>query len=94
MSSPLELGVTKDLDKSIMVQLDTASTCNTLPDKIAQLLIPLGQTKKTILLSAKQRYSPMTTLSSNLWVNCKPLLLSGLDYANLGLVKIPADEFN
>ena len=86
--------MTKDLNKSIMVQLDTASTCNTLPDKIAQLLIPLGQTKKTILLSAKQRYSPMTTLSSNLRVNCKPLLLSGLDYANLGLVKIPADEVN
>ena len=35
LSSPLELGVTKDLDKSIMVQLDTASICNTLPDKIA-----------------------------------------------------------
>ena len=77
-----------------MVQLDTASICNTLPDKIAQLLIPLGQTKKTILLSAKQPYSPMTTLSSNLWVNCKRLLLSALDYANLGLVKIPADEVN
>ena len=40
------LGVTKDLNKSIMVQLDSASTCNTLPDKIAQLLIPLGQRKK------------------------------------------------
>ena len=90
----MELGVIKDLNKSIMVQLDTASTCNTLPDKIAQLLIPLGQTKKTILLTAKQPYSPMTTLSSNLWVNCKPLLLSGLDCANLGLVKIPADEVN
>ena len=90
----MELSVTKDLNKPIMVQLDTASTCNTLPDKIAQLLIPLGQTKKNILLSAKQRYSPITTLSSNLWVNCKPLLLSGLDYANLGLVKIPADEVN
>ena len=36
----------------------------------------------------------MTTLSSNLWVNCKPLLLSSLDCANLGLVKIPADEVN
>ena len=40
----MELGVTKDLNKSIMMQLDTASTCNTLPDKIAQLLILLGQT--------------------------------------------------
>ena len=73
----MELGVTKDLNKSIMLQLDTASTCNTLPDKIAQLLIPLGQTKKTILPTAKQPYSPMTTLSSNLWVKCKPPLLSG-----------------
>ena len=73
----MELSVTKDLNKPIMVQLDTASTCNTLPDKIAQLLIPLGQTKKTILPTAKQPYSPMTTLSSNLWVKCKPLLLSG-----------------
>ena len=36
----------------------------------------------------------MTTLSSNLWVNCKPLLPSGLECANLGLVKIPADEVN
>ena len=70
MSSPLELGVTKDLNKSIMVQLDTASICNTPPDKIAQSLIPPGQTKKTILLSAKQPYSPMTTPSSNLWVIC------------------------
>ena len=73
----MELSVTKDLNKPIMVQLDTASTCNTLPDKIAQLLIPLGQTKKTILPTTKQPYSPMTTLSSNLWVKCKPLLLSG-----------------
>ena len=67
MFSLLELGVTKDLNKSIVVQLDTASMCNTLPDKIDQLLIPPGQ---TILLSAKQPYSPMTTLGSNLWVNC------------------------
>jgi len=29
--SHLKLGVTKDLIKSIRVQLDTASTCNTLP---------------------------------------------------------------
>ena len=53
-----------------MVQLDTASICNMLPDEIAQYFIPPGQTKKTILFSAKQPYSPMTTLGSNLWVNC------------------------
>ena len=49
----MELGVTKDLNKSIIVQLDTDSTCNTLPDKIAQLLIPLGQTKKNYLTHNK-----------------------------------------
>ena len=40
--SHLKLGVTKDLTKSIRVQLDTASTCNTLPEKLAQSLIPEG----------------------------------------------------
>ena len=49
MSDPfmasLELGVTKDINKAIMVQLHTASTCNTLPDEIAQSLIPMGRTK-------------------------------------------------
>ena len=45
LSSPLELGVTKDINKAIMVQLHTASTCNTLPDEIAQSLISMGRTK-------------------------------------------------
>ena len=82
MSSPLELGVTKDLNKSIMVQLDTASICNTLPDKIAQLLIPLRQTKKNYLTLSK------ATLFAydNTWLKPMGKLL--------GLVKIPADEVN
>ena len=37
--SHLKLGLTKDLTKSIRVQLDTASTCNTLPERLAQSLI-------------------------------------------------------
>ena len=41
--SYLKLGVTRDLTKSIRVQLDTASTCNTLPERLAQSLIPRGQ---------------------------------------------------
>ena len=41
--SHLNLGVTKDLTKSIRVQLDTAFTCNTLPERLAQSLIPRGQ---------------------------------------------------
>ena len=41
--SHLKLGVTRDLTKSIRVQLDTASTCNTLPERLAQSLIPRGE---------------------------------------------------
>ena len=41
--SHLKLGVTRDLTKSIRVQLDTASTCNTLPERLAQSLIPRRQ---------------------------------------------------
>ena len=47
--SPLEIDVTKNLTKSIMAQLDTASTCNKPPKNIAQLLIPLGHTMKNYL---------------------------------------------
>ena len=72
-----------------MVQLHTASTCNTPPDEIAQSLIPLWQ---TISPTAKRLYSPMKTLSSNLWVKGKPLHLFSSDCANKALVKIPADE--
>jgi len=41
--SHLKLGVTKDTTKSIRVQLDTASTCNTLPENLALSLIPPGR---------------------------------------------------
>ena len=74
LSSPSELGVTKDLNKSIMVQLDTTSTCNTPPDRIAQSLIPLGQTKKPISPTAKQPYMPMTTLSCGEAFLCSKLI--------------------
>jgi len=40
---PLKLGVTKGMTKSIRMQLDTASTCNTLPQNLALSLIPPGQ---------------------------------------------------
>ena len=51
--SHLKLGVTKDLTKSIRVQLDTASTCNTLPERLAQSLIPRGQKITNYLTSSK-----------------------------------------
>ena len=51
--SPLEIDVTKDLNKSIMVLLDTASTCNKPPKIIAQSLIPLGHTMKNYLTHSK-----------------------------------------
>ena len=51
--SHLKLGVTKDLTKSIRVQLDTASTCNTLPEQISQSLIPPGQKITNYLTPSK-----------------------------------------
>ena len=51
--SPLEIDVNKDLNKSIMVLLDTTSTCNKPPKKIAQSLIPLGHTMKNYLTHSK-----------------------------------------
>ena len=51
--SPLEIDVTKDLKKSIMVLLDTTSTCNKPPKKIAQSLIPIGHTMKNYLTHSK-----------------------------------------
>ena len=63
-----------DMNKSIMVQLNTTSTCNTPPDKILQSLIPLGQTKKTISPTAKQPYSTMTTLSCGEVFLCSKLI--------------------
>ena len=51
--SPLEIDVTKDLNKSIMVLLDTASTCNKPLKKIAQSLIPLEHTMKNYLTHSK-----------------------------------------
>ena len=51
--SHLKIGVTKDLTKSIRVQLDTASTCNTLPERFAQSLIPRGQKITNYLTPSK-----------------------------------------
>ena len=51
-----------------------------------------GRRFKTISPTAKQLYSPMKTLSSNLWVKGKPLHLFSSDCAKLALTKIPADE--
>ena len=51
--SHLKLGVTKDVTKSIRVQLDIASTCNTLPEKLALSLIPPGQKIKDILTPSR-----------------------------------------
>ena len=41
--SHLKLGLTKNMTKSIRIQLDTASTCNTLPQNLALSLIPPGK---------------------------------------------------
>ena len=68
--SHLKLGVTKDLTKSIRVQLDTASTCNTLPEKLAQSLIPRGQkitnyltpSKATLFTYDNSKLTPMGKL--------------------------------
>ena len=38
--SHLKLGLTKDMTNSIRIQLDTTSTCNTLPENLALSLIP------------------------------------------------------
>ena len=41
--SYLKLGLTMDMAKSNRIQLDTASTCNTLPESLALSLIPPGR---------------------------------------------------
>ena len=67
--SHLKLGVTKDMPKSIRVQLDIASTCNTLPENLALSLIPPRRRLKITSLLVEQCYSPMTALNSHLWAN-------------------------
>ena len=49
----LKLGMTKDLTKSIKVELDTAFTCNTLPERLAQSLIPCRQKITNYLTPSK-----------------------------------------
>ena len=61
--SHLIISLTKDLTKSIRVQLDTACTCNTIPEKIAQSLISPRQKLKNCLTPSKQ---PLFTYD-----NCK-----------------------
>ena len=51
--SHLKLGVTKDTTKSMRVQLDTASTCNTLPENLALSLIPPGRKIKDYLTPSR-----------------------------------------
>ena len=51
--SHLKLGVTKDMTKSIRVQSDTASTCNTLPENLAVSLIPPGRKIKDYLTPSR-----------------------------------------
>ena len=51
--SHLKLGVTKDTTKSIRVQLDTASTCNTLPENLALSSIPPGRKIKDYLTPSR-----------------------------------------
>ena len=68
--SHLKLGVTKDLTKSIRVQLDTASTCNTLRERLSQSLIPRGQkitnhltpNKATLFTYDNSKLTPMGEL--------------------------------
>ena len=56
LCSPLEIDVTKDLNKPIMVLLDTASTCNKPPKKLLNHWSLLGTRWKTISPTAKQPY--------------------------------------
>ncbi|CAH3139379.1 unnamed protein product [Pocillopora meandrina] len=65
---------------------------STTPHKIQEARPWGGRRSKTISPTAKQPYSLMKTLTSNLWVKGKPLHLFSSDYAKLTLVKIPADE--
>ena len=68
--SHLKLGVTKDLTKSIRVQLNTASTCNTIPERLTQSLIPRGQkianyltpSKATLFTYDNSKLTPMGKL--------------------------------
>ena len=68
--SHLRLGVTKDLTKSIRVQLNTASTCNTIPERLTQSLIPRGQkianyltpSKATLFTYDNSKLTPMGKL--------------------------------
>ena len=68
--SHLKPGVIKDLTKSIRVQLDTASTSNTLPERLAQSLIPRGQKitndltryKATLFTDDNSKLTPMGRL--------------------------------
>ena len=50
--SHLKLGLTKDMTKSIRI-LDTASTCNTLPQKLALSLIPPGKKDEDFITQSK-----------------------------------------
>ena len=92
--SPLEIDVTKDLNKSIMVLLDTTSTCNKPPKKIAQSLIPLGHTMKNYLTHSKATLLTYDNSDLKPLVKGEPLLVSGSNCAKLGLVKNPADKVN
>ena len=51
--SLLKLGLTKDMTRSIRIQLDTASTCNTLPENLALSLIPPGKKLKDYLTPSR-----------------------------------------
>ena len=62
--SHLIISLTKDLTKSIRVQLDTACTCNTIPEKLLSHWFLLGRSSKTVSPLVSNLYSPMTTVSS------------------------------
>ena len=51
--SHLKLGITKGMTKSIRIQLDSASTCNTLPENFALSLIPPGKKLKDYLTPSR-----------------------------------------
>lgn len=60
--SHLKLGMTKDLTKPIMMQLDNASTCKTLPEKLAQSLIPRGQNITNYIIPSNSKLAPVGKL--------------------------------
>ena len=67
--SHLKLGLSKDMTKSIRIQLDTASTCNTLPERLALSLIPPGKKLEDFVTPSRATLFTYDNFKLNPWVN-------------------------